>query len=179
LDEALHEISRAAELDPLVPALNGNVAQILSFRGDYAQARLRAERAHELAPRYFGPLFLLSRIHALDGRRSEALAAARRAAELAPSSPVARAQLARAHAESGEAPRARAILAELERQGEPCVECIVDVQLALGDLDAAVARVERGGFSPGVFYFPKVDPAYAAYRGDPRFRRILHVARLE
>jgi serine/threonine-protein kinase len=179
LDEALHEISRAAELDPLVPALNGGVAQILSFRGDYAQARLRAERARELAPRYFGPLFLLSRIHALDGRRSEALAAARRAAELAPSSPVARAQLARAHAESGEAPLARTILAELERQGEPCIECIVDVQLALGDLDAAAARVERGGFTSSPFYFLRVDPAYAAYRGDPRFRRILQAARLE
>jgi hypothetical protein len=87
--------------------------------------------------------------------------------------------LARALAESGEVPQARAILADLEREGEPCVECIVDVQLAVGDLDAAVARVERGGFTPGTSYFPKVDPRYDAYRGDPRFRRILQAARLE
>jgi len=117
------------------------VAQILYLRGDYPRARLRVERAHELAPRYYGPFFIRSRID-LEGRRA-------------------------------------AVLAELERQGEPCVECIVDVQLALGDLDAAVARVERGGFTAGPFYFPKVDPAYAAYRGDPRFRRILQAARLE
>ena len=56
---------------------------------------------------------------------------------------------------------------------------VADVQLAHGDLDAAVARVEHGGYTPGAFYSPKVDPAYAAYRGDPRFRRILQAARLE
>ena len=135
-------------------------------------ARLRAERAHELAPKFFGPLLILSRIDGIEGRRQDALAAARQAAALAPGSRVPRARLARALAESGAAPQARAILAELEREGEPCVDCIVDVQLAVGELDAAVARVERGGFTPGAAYFPKVDPAYDAYRGDPRFRRI-------
>ena len=179
LEEAQLEISQAAELDPLAPTVHGAFALILSFRRDYAQARLRAHRAHELSPKLYGPLFVLSRIDAIEGRRQDALAAARRAAELAPGNPYAGAQLARTHAERGEAPRARAILAELEREGEPCVECIVDVQLAVGDLDAAVARVARGGFTPGGFYAPKVDPAYDAYRGDARFRRILQAARLE
>lgn len=179
LEEAHREIARAAELDPLAPAVNGSFAMLLCSQRDHAQARLRVERAHELAPSSFGPLRMLSRIDALEGRHQDALAAARRAAGLAPGSPIARAQLARAHAESGDAPRARALLAELEGQGEPCVECIVDVQLAIGELDAVVARVERGGFTPGAFYYPKVDPAYDAYRGDPRFRRILQAARLE
>jgi Tfp pilus assembly protein PilF len=179
LEEAQREISRAAELDPLAPALIGSFGHILYLQRDYARARLRAERAHELAPTYFGPLRGLSMIDAIEGRRQDALAAARQAAGLAPGSPMARAQLARTLAESGEVPQARAILAELERQGEPCVECIVDVQLAVGDLDAAVARVERGGYTPGSFYFPKVDPAYDAFRGDPRFGRILQAARLE
>jgi eukaryotic-like serine/threonine-protein kinase len=179
LEEAQREISLAAELDPFAPALTGAFAQILYFRGDYARARLRGQRAHELAPQYFGPLLVLSRIDSIDGRRQDALAAAQRAAGLVPGNTMASAQLARAYAENGEAPRARTILAELERQGEPCVECIVDVQLALGDLDAAVARVDRGGFTPGSFYFPKVDPAYAAYRADARFSRILQAARLE
>jgi Tfp pilus assembly protein PilF len=179
LKEAQREISRAAELDPLAPAPIGSLAHILYLQRDYAQARQRAERAHELAPGYYGPLRGLSLIDAIEGHQQDALAAARRAVGLAPSSPVARAQLARALAKSGETAQARAILADLERQGEPCVECIVDVQLAVRDLDAAVARVERGGYSPGPFYFPKVDPAYDAYRGDSRFRRILHAARLE
>jgi hypothetical protein len=177
--EAEREISRAAELDPLAPALNGSFADVLSFQREYSRARQRAERAHELAPTYFGPLRVLSRIDAIEGQRQDALGLARRSAGLAPGSPVPRAQLARALAENGEVQQARAILADLERQGEPCVECIVDVQLALGDLDAAVARVERGGFVPGAFYFPKVDPAYDAYRRDPRFRRILQAVRLE
>jgi tetratricopeptide (TPR) repeat protein len=179
LQEAHREISRAVELDPLAPAVNGGFSLILSFQRDYARARQQVQRAHELAPEYFGPLFGLSRIEAIEGRRQAALAAARQAEGLAPGIPVVRAQLARALAGNGEAAQARGILAELGRQGEPCVECIVDVQLAVGDLDAAVARVERGGFTPGSFYFPKVDPAYDAFRGDPRFRRILQAARLE
>jgi len=155
LEEAQREISRAAELDPLAPALNGAFARILYLQRDYARARLRAERAIELAPQYFGPLHVLGRIDAIEGRRQEALAGARRAAGLVPGNPMARANLARALAESGEVPQARAILAELERQAEPCVECIVDVQLAVGDLEAAVVRVERGGFTPGPFYSPR------------------------
>jgi hypothetical protein len=55
----------------------------------------------------------------------------------------------------------------------------VDVQLALGDLDAAVDRVERGSFILTAFFFPRTDPAYAAYRADPRFHRILQAARLD
>jgi eukaryotic-like serine/threonine-protein kinase len=179
LQEAQREISRAAELDPLSPALHGSFSRILSFQRDYARARQRVKRAHELAPKYFGPLFGLSRLEAIEGRRRAELAAARQAEGVAPGIPVVRAQLARALVANGEAAQARAILSELERQGEPCVECIVDIQLALGDLDAAVARVERGGYTPGSFYFPKVDQAYDAYRGDARFRRILQAARLE
>jgi eukaryotic-like serine/threonine-protein kinase len=179
LEEAQREISRAAELDPLAPAVIGSFARILYLQRDYARARLRVERAHELSPRMYEPLLLLSRIDAIEGRRQDALASVRRADGLAPNNPTVRAALARALAESGDAPQARAILAELERQGEPCVECIVEVQLAVGDLDAAVARVERGGFTPAPSYSLKVDPRYDAHRGDPRFRRILQAARLE
>jgi serine/threonine protein kinase/Tfp pilus assembly protein PilF len=179
LEEAHREISRAAELDPLAPAVIGSFARILYFQRDYARARLRMERAHELSPKMYEPLLLRSRIDAVEGRRQDALAAARHADGLAPSNPTVRAALARALAESGDVPQAQAILVELERLGEPCVECIVEVQLAVGDLDAAVARVERGGFTPAPSYALNVDPRYDAHRGDPRFRRILQTAHLE
>ena len=180
LEQAERVMSRAAELDPLAPAVNGAFAHILYLRGNYAQAQLRAERARELAPNLPGPVLILSRIAAGEGRRQDALALARRAAGLlAPPGPLARAMVARELVAAGEAPAARAILADLEGEPDPCVPCIVDVHLALGNLDAAVARVERGGYMPGPNYFLKVDVVYDAYRGDPRFRRILQMLRLE
>ena len=69
---------------------------------------------------------------------------------------------------------------ELEREPEPCVACVVDVHLALGDLDRALTWVERGGWTPaGGFYFPKVDPAYDGFRQDPRFAELLRRLRLQ
>jgi hypothetical protein len=133
-----------------------------------------------MGPDLPGPLVILSRIAGAEGRRQEALAAARRAAVLAPQNRTVRATLAREYLAVGEASAARAILADLEGEvEEPCVQCIVDVHLAMGNLDAAVARVERGGYMPGPSHFPKADPAYDAFRDDPRFRRILEAARLD
>jgi hypothetical protein len=60
------------------------------------------------------------------------------------------------------------------------VACVVDIHLALGDLDRALAWVERGGWTTaGGAYFPKVDPAYAGFRQDPRFAELLKHIRLQ
>lgn len=91
-----------------------------------------------------------------------------------------RANLARVHAQLGQRAQARAILGELEREPEPCVACVVDVHLALGDLDRALAWVARGGWTPaGGSNFPKVDPAYDAVRMDPRFAELLRLIGLQ
>jgi hypothetical protein len=113
------------------------------------------------------------------GRLAEAFELARRAAQKGRTA-VPRANLARMHALLGQRAEARAILSGLEREAEPCVACVVDVHLALGDLDRALAWVARGGWTTaGGSYFPKVDPAYHAFRRDPRFLELLRLIGLE
>jgi serine/threonine-protein kinase len=180
LDEGVREATRAAELDPLAVSTHGTVALGLYLRGELDLAFVRGQRAAGLSPDYPGPLRQLSLIAAARGRLPEAFEFARRAAEKGVSSPVPRANLARVHAQLGQRAQARAILGELEREPEPCVGCVVDVHLALGDLDGALAWVERGGWTTaGGSYFPKVDPAYDGFRKDPRFAKLLRLLRLQ
>jgi tetratricopeptide (TPR) repeat protein len=180
LDEGLREATHAAELDPLAASVHGALAYGLFLRGDLELALARNRRAGELSPDFPGPLVLLSQIEAARGRLPEALELARRAAEKGVSTPVPRANLARVHAQLGQRAQARAILGELEREPEPCVACVVDVHLALGDLDRALAWVARGGWTTaGGAYFPRTDPAYDGIRQDPRFLELLRLIRLQ
>ena len=175
LDEGVREAIRAAELEPLAVSVHGTVAIGLYLRGDLDLAFARAQRASGLSPDFPGPIRLMSQVEAARGRLPEALEFARQAAEKRSGSGVVpRANLARMHARLGQMAQARAILSELEREPEPCVACVVDVHLALRDLDSALAWVERGGWTTaGGAYFPKVDPVYDGFRQDPRSAELL------
>ncbi len=180
LDEGVREATRAVELDPHAVAIQATLGIGLYLRGDLEQALARNQRANELSPDSPGPLRHFSQIEAARGRLPEAFEFARRAVEKGGSMPMPRAQLARMHARLGQRVQARAILGELEREPEPCVACVVDVHLALGDLDSALAWVERGGWtSASGSYFPKADPAYDGFRRDPRFAELLRRIKLQ
>jgi TolB-like protein/Flp pilus assembly protein TadD len=179
LDEGLLEATRASELDPLSVSTQGALGVGLYLRREFDLAVARNQRAAELSPDYPGPVRQLSLIEASRGRLPKAFELARRAAQKG-NTPVPRANLARMHALLGQPAEARAILSGLEREAEPCVACVVDVHLALGDLDAALAWVARGGWTPaGGSYFPKTDPAYDAFRQDPRFQELLRLIGLQ
>jgi serine/threonine-protein kinase len=178
LDEGLLEATRATELDPLAVSIQGTLGIGHYLRREFDLAAARYRRAAELSPDFPGPAVQLSLIEAARGRLPEALELARQAAQKG-NSPVPRANLARMHALLGRRAEARAILGALEREAEPCVACVVDVHLALGDLDSALAWVARGGWTPaGGSYFPKAEPAYHPFRQDPRFLEILRLLRL-
>lgn len=179
LDEGLLEATRATELDPLSVSIQGTLGIGLYLRRELDLAVARCQRAAELSPDYPGPVRRLSLIEAARGRLPEAFELARRAAQMG-NMPGPRANLARMHALLGRRSEARAILSGLEREAEPCVACVVDVHLALSDLDAALGWVARGGWtSAGGAYYPKTDPAYDGVRRDPRFLELLRLIRLQ
>jgi len=174
----MREATRAAELDPLAVSIQGTLGIGFNLRREFDLAVARYRRAAALSPDYSGPAVRLSLIEAARGRLPEAVELARRAAQKS-NTPVPRATLARMHALLGQTAEARAILGTLESEAEPCVACVVDVHLALGDLDGALAWVARGGWTTaGGAYFPKVDPAYEPLRQDPRFVELLKLLKL-
>jgi serine/threonine protein kinase/tetratricopeptide (TPR) repeat protein len=179
LDEGLLEATRATELDPLSVSTQGALGIGLYLRREFDLAAARCQRAAGLSPDYPGPVRQLSLIEAARGRLPAALELARRAARMG-NMPVPRANLARMHARLGQSAEARAILSGLEQEAEPCVACVVDVHLALGYLDRALGWVARGGWTPAAgAYYPKTDPAYDAFRQDPRFLELLRLIGLE
>lgn len=180
LDEALEQHRRARELDPLAPALHGAYARTLMLAGELERAEEMARRGIELAPDMIGPLMMLSKVHEMQGRAQEALAVAQRAAEVAPDNPNVLAQLARAHVASADTARALAILADLESRRHPCAGCVAEVYAALRDSDRLFSWLEATVWNNlGGFYMPATDPAYDAFRGDPRFTRFLREEGLE
>lgn len=177
LEDAGRDIGRAATLEPLSIVTGALRGLHLHLSGD-ANAALDQYRATlELDPNHFVAHWGLGLAYEHAGRMDEAAAAIRRSAELADDIPLLRAVLARAEALAGRPDEARRILAALE--GDPSGARPSDYQraaaeVALGDPDAALGRLERAAEArePWMVWI-KVDPMLASLRGYPRFEALV------
>jgi serine/threonine-protein kinase len=174
-DESLALMRRARELDPL--AIRSDFANELMRAGRIEEALAEARRALALDPSY-------PRLHTVFGwacmtlgRTAEGLAALERAVELSPDSTLFLAQLGQALGQTGDAARARAILAKLEALAK--VQYIAAYHLAhvhtgLGERDAALDCLERAFEErSGAIYGIKGSYLFASLRDHPRFQALL------
>jgi TolB-like protein/DNA-binding winged helix-turn-helix (wHTH) protein/tetratricopeptide (TPR) repeat protein len=167
--QAILEIERAAELDPLSPTVSSNRSMIYVNARQYDKALAIWQQRRALTPTnppWWGSFLLVL------GRNQEALAEFER-------SQHPRDLVGRAHALAalGRDAEARALLRQLERR--PDARSILSPFFArayaeLGDFDAAfrwlnIAIDERAAR----VIFLKVDPAWDPLRADPRFQRLL------
>jgi serine/threonine-protein kinase len=174
-DESIALVRRARDLDPL--AHRSDVANELMRAGRTAEALEEAERAIAVDPTY-------SRSHAVFGwaclalgRTKEGLAALTRSLELSPGSTLFLAQLGQAHGMTGNAARAREILAEL--QALAATQYVASYHLAhvltgLGDRDAALDCLERAFEQrSGAVYGIKGSYLFTSLYDHPRFQALL------
>jgi serine/threonine protein kinase/tetratricopeptide (TPR) repeat protein len=82
LDEAIRQIRRAHELDPLSPIISTAVGRILHFASRYDEAIEQLERTVKQNPQFANVYFDLSISYALKERFEESLAAMRKVTEL-------------------------------------------------------------------------------------------------
>jgi serine/threonine protein kinase/tetratricopeptide (TPR) repeat protein len=172
-DEALGEIARAREVDPLSPQINANEGQILYFARRYDQAIGHFRRGLGLAsePSYFGNYQILGSVYLETRAYEDAIAAYKKAIELGASS-QAQADLAHAYAVSGQSARAKTILADLiglsnRRYVSPYD--IARVYAGLGDNDGAFAWLEKAYHErTRPMLSIKIDPRLDPLRSDPR-----------
>ena len=174
-DEALREVRRARELDPL--NVQSDVATTLLRAGRVEEALEDARRALEVRPGF-------SRCHSTLGwaliglgRNAEGVAALERAAELSPGSTLFLAQLGQAYAMAGEAGKAREILARLhDHAGREFVSPyhFAYVHAGLGEADEAIACLERAfERRSGAIYGIKGSFLFKSLRDHPRFVALL------
>jgi serine/threonine protein kinase/Tfp pilus assembly protein PilF len=178
-EQAIAEAELARELDPLAASFTFWLSGIYWSVGRYDEAEEEALRALELNPDGSGGNLILSFCHLAEGRIEEAVEQARIAAE---KSPRWRPRLGHVLVKAGRLEEARSLLEELvgapEGQVRPAL--LAEFQSVYGDLDGAMATLERGfkarhGSMPWIGSFQQFD----ALKEDPRFQDLLDRMNLE
>jgi serine/threonine-protein kinase len=175
-DEALVEIKRAQELDPLSLVINVSLTRAYLLKGDVNSCIEQTKKLIELYPNYAPNHGYLGLAYIKQGRHTEALAEMQKAVELERSS-TSLSLLGYANAISGKYLEANAIIMELEgryAKREVLGQDLAAVYAALGKNDQAFAWLEkdfqvRSGELSSITCLPTFD----SLRNDPRYADLL------
>jgi TolB-like protein len=169
-DEAIAEMRRATELEPLSLIQGANFAGVLMYARQYDKAIAQAQKVLDLDPEFFGGKSWLCHSYSADGRYADALAIAE--PTLNSNNPFL-SDAAIAFAKSGQQAKAIAIIdrmKEAERTKYVMNYLMASMYGALGDKDAAFAELEKAYQNHDWFLQRlKVDPMMDPLRDDPRF----------
>jgi len=177
LNEALAEIERALELDPLSLYFRFGRAYLLMFVGRDEEAAAEARQTFQRDPDYFLGQFILSFVLARLGHSDEAVALAERALQVHGRYSMSLLVAGAVYAVAGRPEEARKILAELAALAAnsfSAAGAMTLVNSLLGNLEEAVVWAERAitQRDPQVLSI-KTTPAYANLRADPRYPALL------
>jgi eukaryotic-like serine/threonine-protein kinase len=174
-DEALAELGRAEELDPLSLIVPTDRGRTLFFARRYDQALAECQRSLD-ADRAYAPA-LITRGMVLEelGRYEEALVGYRQVASLT-GDPQHATMIARALALSGDRAGGERLLADIERQArERYVSpySLALVHASLGHADEAFRQLDRALEERSSWMtFAAVNPRLDGLRADPRFAEV-------
>ena len=173
LDEALAQILKARELDPLALIGNSSVGRTYFFKRDYDQAIAELLRAQEIDRRYVVARLWCGWAYQAKGMHDEALVEYEQAARHGGHTPTADAFLAQGHAAAGNMSEARVLLDGLMEQSVrryvPAFP-IALIWIGLGKIDRAFEWLEKALEERSRWMVTlNVDPKLDAVRADPRF----------
>lgn len=172
-DAARADLERARVLDPAAPAIPASEAFIRLLEGRGAEAAALCRVLLEANPSFTLVRLFLGEALLLGGEPEAAVAEFEATVAARGRSPDPLAGLARARAAAGDEPGARAARDELRAlsdEGYVSPSRCAEVDLALGDLDAAVAGLDRAMDRRAVDLIWLVHaPAWAPLRDHPAF----------
>jgi TolB-like protein/DNA-binding winged helix-turn-helix (wHTH) protein/Tfp pilus assembly protein PilF len=175
-DEAIAEMRKAEDLDPLSLIINADLAELLVLAHSYDESIRQSRKTLEmdanfaLAHNQLGQAYLGKHMY------DEAVGELQKAVQLSGRSPTCVANLARAYAALNRHAEAIELLQDLKKRSAPGYSHAPEVAMiyaALGDKDQAMTWLENGyeeRFNPGVLLRPGFDPI----RSDSRFQRLVH-----
>jgi len=174
-DEALAEMRKAENLDPLSLIINADLAELLGLAHSYDDSIRQSLKTIEMDPNFALAHNQLAQAYLQKHMYAEAVAELQKAVELSRDSPTCIANLARAYVASGKREEAVKLLNTLKKRsttGYSNASEIAMIYASLGDTDQAMNWLEKGfeeRFNPGVLLRPGFDPL----RSDPRFQNLL------
>jgi TolB-like protein/DNA-binding winged helix-turn-helix (wHTH) protein/Tfp pilus assembly protein PilF len=181
-DEAMTEMKRARELDPLSLIINTNVGWLWYFARQYDEAINEYRKSLDMDPDFCSAHVKLGWAYEQQGRYAEAIVEFQTVLAVSPDDVALRAMLARAYALSGRRHEAADMLRQLSEQStrsyvSPYLIALVHV--GLGDNDQAFHWLEKSyNDRCGWLAWLGVDPKLDRLRADPRFDGLRRRVRL-
>jgi len=183
-EQALTELRRALELDPLDPFYNALVGCLLYLTRQFEPAIAQLRHAIDLDPTFFFSHWFLSIACRMAGRLHEGIAAAEKANELSGGTAMTLGSLGSAYALAGRTAEAHQLLDELtERRRSSYVpaSAVAFVHGGLGEWDATLEWIERAveERDPATVTALKISPHYDSLRSRPVYQALLRTMNLE
>jgi tetratricopeptide (TPR) repeat protein len=174
-DEAVDEMKRAMELEPLSIQQGANFAAVLMYAGRFDEALEQAKKTNELDPTHVGAMAWLAHAYNAKGMYSESLVVSKKLEKI--TSYQSRAQRGIAHALAGQREDALRVAnewREAEKSGYVMIYWLAATYALLGDKDAAFAELEKS-FANRDWFLQRLatDPFMRPLRGDPRYLDLL------
>jgi len=174
-DEAIVEMKKAMNVDPLSIIINADLAELLSLAHATEESIQQSRKTIEMDPAFALAHNHLGQAYLQKHMNREAVEELQEAVKLSNGSPTCIANLARANAVSDKKSEAVKLLGDLKKRstpGQSFASEIAVIYASLGDTDQAMNWLEKGHeerFNPGVLIRPGFDPL----RADPRFEDLV------
>jgi tetratricopeptide (TPR) repeat protein len=173
-DEAIAEMKKAQNLDPLSLIIDADLAELLALANSYDESIVQSRKAIEMDPNFALAHNQLALAYLQKHRNEDAFAELQKAVRLSGGSPTCIANLARAYVASGKRTEAEKLLSDLKNRSAPGYSHASEIAViyaSLGDTDQAMSWLEKGyeeRFNPGVLIRQGFDPL----RSNPRFQEL-------
>jgi len=170
-DEAIAEMKKAENLDPLSLVINADLAELLVLAHSYDESIQQSRKTIEMDPNFGLAHNHLAQAYLQIKMNDEAVAELQKAVQLSGGGPTCIANLARAYVASGKRSEAEKLLSDLKKRSNSSHSLASEIAViyaALGDTDQAITWLKKGyeeRLNPGVL----LRPGFDTLRSDPRF----------
>jgi len=184
VEQALTEMRRALELDPLDPFYNTLFGYLLCVMRKFEPAVAQLQHAIDLDPTFFFSHWFLAVTYMHDGRIDEAIVAGKKANELSGRHALTLGSLGASYGRAGRGAEARQLLEELTARRRSTYvpsSALAWAHMGVGELDESMEWIARGieERDPILVTALKSAPTYDRLRSHPAFQALLRKMNLE
>jgi TolB-like protein/Tfp pilus assembly protein PilF len=176
-DEAITEIFKAWELDPLSPVMNADVGWIFYYARRYDEAITKLKQTIEMYPDYWQSHFLIGQAYTQKAMYEEAIAEFHKAMELVGKGALSVLLVGHAYAVSGKKAEALEVIGklnELSKQRYFSPYRVALIYVGLGDNVQVFEWLERAYEKRDArLIWLKVDPLFGLLRTDSHFQDLM------